>query len=147
MIHAFGVLCWVVYALSLFAFGCFLCCYLLNAIPFLAAQPLSNQRGVSPLSNQRRGRESLTFTRCCCCCAPFVAVQPLPNQRGESASLTFKSTAVDTLTSEGATILLGVLLADMTGTMLQLEGVSGGGGSNYYPAAFVNDVLRWVARG
>ncbi|CAM9742537.1 unnamed protein product, partial [Laminaria digitata] len=62
--------------------------------------------------------------------------------RGESASLTFKSTAVDTLTSEGATILLGVLLADMTGTMLQLEGVSGGGGSNYYPAAFVNDVLR-----
>ena len=53
---------------------------------------------------------------------------------------------MDTLTSEGATILLGVLLADMTGTMLQLEGVSGGGGSNYYPAAFVNDVIRWAGQ-
>ncbi|CBJ27893.1 ubiquitin-protein ligase [Ectocarpus siliculosus] len=61
--------------------------------------------------------------------------------RGESSPLILKSAAVDTLTSEGATILLGVLLADMTGTMLRLQGVSGGDGSCYYPASFVEDVL------
>eukprot|EP00903_Cladosiphon_okamuranus_P005757 g5709.t2 len=61
--------------------------------------------------------------------------------RGESSPLILKCAAVDTLTSEGATILLGVLLADMTGTMLKLQGVNGGTGSCYYPASFVNDVL------
>ena len=65
----------------------------------------------------------------------------LVDQRGESSPLLLKSVAVDTLTSEGATILLGVLLADMTGTMLKLQGVNGGSGSCYYPASFVNDVL------
>lgn len=53
-----------------------------------------------------------------------------------------KCTEMDTLTSEGATILLGVLLADMTGTMLKLDGVAGVSTSCYYPAAFVNEVLR-----
>lgn len=66
---------------------------------------------------------------------------PPPHQRGESTPLILKSAAVETLTSEGATILLGVLLADMTGTMLRLQGVHGGGGSCYYPASFVNEVL------
>ncbi|CAM9351287.1 unnamed protein product [Scytosiphon promiscuus] len=61
--------------------------------------------------------------------------------RGESTPLILKSAAVETLTSEGATILLGVLLADMTGTMLRLQGVNGGSGSCYYPASFVNEVL------
>eukprot|EP00752_Nemacystus_decipiens_P003934 g3602.t1 len=61
--------------------------------------------------------------------------------RGEATPLILKSAAVDSLTSEGATILLGVLLADMTGTMLKLQGVNGGSGSCYYPASFVNDVL------
>jgi len=65
-----------------------------------------------------------------------------PSQKGESTPLILKSAAVDSLTSEGATILLGVLLADMTGTMLRLQGVNGGSGSCYYPASFVNEVLE-----
>lgn len=79
----------------------------------------------------------------------FFSTRPNPvlvlfvkiNQRGESSPLILKSAAVDTLTSEGGTILLGVLLADMTGTMLKLQGVNGGSGTCYYPASFVNDVL------
>lgn len=63
-------------------------------------------------------------------------------QRGETSPLTLKCAALESLTSEGATILLGVLLADMTGTMLKLQGVNGGSGSSYFPAAFVNDVLE-----
>lgn len=62
-------------------------------------------------------------------------------QRGETTSLTLKSAAVDSLTSEGASILLGVLVADMTGTPLKLEGVNGGTSSSYFPSSFVNDVL------
>lgn len=72
----------------------------------------------------------------------FLAYTPEPSQRGESTPLILKSAAVDNLTSEGATILLGVLLADMTGTMLRLQGVNGGSGSCYYPASFVNEVLK-----
>lgn len=74
--------------------------------------------------------------------AGLLTIDPILSvQRGESSPLILKSAAVDTLTSEGATILLGVLLADMTGTMLRLHGVSGGDGSCYYPASFVEDVL------
>lgn len=58
--------------------------------------------------------------------------------------LAMKSTDLASLSSEGATVLLGVLLADMTGTSLSLYGVAGIASSCYYPAAFVNEVLRCV---
>ena len=63
------------------------------------------------------------------------------DQRAEE-TLTLKSEALDSLTSEGASILFGVLLADMTGIVLRLEGVNGDSPCSYYPASFVEEVLR-----
>lgn len=66
------------------------------------------------------------------------------NQRDEASPLGLKVLDVPSLTPEGGTVLLGVLLADMTGTMLTLEEFNGGSPASYYPAAFVNEVLRCV---
>lgn len=75
--------------------------------------------------------------------APFAsAVEQRDVENNESPTLAMKSTDLASLTSEGATVLLGVLLADMTGTSLSLYGVAGIASSCYYPAAFVNDVRR-----
>lgn len=72
---------------------------------------------------------------------PRWCFEPLWDQRGEEP-LTLKSEAVETLTSEGASILLGVLLADMTGSVLRLAGANGGNPCSYYPASFVEKVLK-----
>ncbi|CAM9407319.1 unnamed protein product [Sphacelaria rigidula] len=62
--------------------------------------------------------------------------------RGEASPLTISVLEAPTLTPEGGTILLGVLLADMTGATLKLEQVNGGSPASYFPASFVNEVLR-----
>ncbi|CAN0134941.1 unnamed protein product, partial [Discosporangium mesarthrocarpum] len=63
-------------------------------------------------------------------------------QKDHSSPVTFECQAQHELDSGGGTLLLGVLLADMTGTMLTLEGIhSGAPAECYYPTAFVMEVL------